>query len=93
MSIVLTKWVSILKSVNNKSHNSKCKLLDWCGSGEIIAEGHWFSNDSKELVHHVMLGPNVVRAWVHMVRKPKAFLWRPTSVMTTIEETISGNIA
>ena len=79
--------------MSNKSQNRKCKLLDWCGSDEIVAEGRWFSNDPKELVHHVMLGPNAVRVWVDVARKPEAFLWRPTSAMTTIEEAIGGNIA
>ncbi|CAA3032940.1 Hypothetical predicted protein [Olea europaea subsp. europaea] len=72
-------------SVNTNTLNNKCKLLDWTGIGEEVAEGRWSSNDPKILVHHFPLGPNAVRVWVDVAMKPDAFLWRPTSYMTYIE--------
>ena len=44
------------------------------GSEEVIIEGRWFSNDPSILVHHVPLGPNVVRVWVDTVKIPKFLL-------------------
>ena len=79
--------------MNTISQKDKCKLLDWYGSGEVVAEGRWFSSDPKQMVHHVMLGPNAMRVWVDVAKKPSAFLWRPTSEMTTIEEAVGSNIA
>uniref|UniRef100_A0A9I9E6Y7 Uncharacterized protein n=1 Tax=Cucumis melo TaxID=3656 RepID=A0A9I9E6Y7_CUCME len=46
-------------SINNNSQ-TKCKLLDWYGSGEIVAEGRWSSNDPTALVHHVPIGPHAI---------------------------------
>ena len=56
-----------------KSHD-KCKLLDWCGKDEIVAEGRWCSNDPHELVHLIPIGPNAVKVRVDIVRKPETFL-------------------
>lgn len=72
---------------------NKCKLLDWVGTGEVVAEGRLMPSDPKDLVHHVPLGPNAVRVWVDVAKHPDAFLWRPTSEMSTIEEAISSNVA
>ncbi|WOK97854.1 hypothetical protein Cni_G06562 [Canna indica] len=70
-----------------------CKLLDWLGSGEVVAEGRWSSNDPKVLVHHVPLGPNVVRVWVDVVRKPEMFVWRPTSDMSYLQDAVGSTVA
>lgn len=83
----------LVKSINNNNAPRKCKLLDWCGSGEVVAEGRWSSNDPKVTVHHVPLGPKAVRVWVDLPRKPEAFLWRPNSEMTYIEDAIGSTIA
>ncbi|KAJ0103053.1 hypothetical protein Patl1_05560 [Pistacia atlantica] len=44
------KDVSIVKTI---PHKTKCKLLDWSGSPEVVAEGRFSSDDPKALVHHV----------------------------------------
>ncbi|XP_024021724.1 uncharacterized protein LOC21400762 isoform X1 [Morus notabilis] len=72
---------------------NKCKIMDWTGSGEIVAEGRRSSTDPKALVHNIPLGPNAMRVWVDVVKKPDAFLWRPTSEMTSIEEAVGCTIA
>ncbi|TYK18483.1 Plant transposase [Cucumis melo var. makuwa] len=79
-------------SINNNSQ-TKCKLLDWYGSGEIVAEGRWSSNDPTALVHHVPIGPHAISVWVDVAKKPNAYLWRPTSEMTCIEEALGSTVA
>ncbi|KAA0032201.1 Plant transposase [Cucumis melo var. makuwa] len=71
----------------------KCLLLDWIGSGEVIAEGRWSSNDPSVLVHHVPLGPNAVRVWVDTVKIPNSFLWRPTSDIIVIDDALGTTVA
>ncbi|TYJ95916.1 Plant transposase [Cucumis melo var. makuwa] len=78
-------------NINNNSQ-TKCKLLDWYGSGEIVAEGRWSSNDPTTLVHHVPIGPHAIRVWVDVAKKPNAYLWRPTSEMTCIEEALGSTV-
>ncbi|XP_050945397.1 uncharacterized protein LOC107992334 isoform X2 [Cucumis melo] len=79
-------------SINNNSQ-TKCKLLDWYGSGEIVTEGRWSSNDPTALVHHVPIGPHAIRVWVDVAKKSNAYLWRPTSEMTCIEEALGSTFA
>ena len=80
-------------SINLPKITNKCKLLNWFGTGEAIAEGRLMPSNPKDLVHHVPLGPNAVRVRVDVAKHPDAFLWRPTSEMSTIEEAISSNVA
>ncbi|XP_062100000.1 uncharacterized protein LOC133805868 [Humulus lupulus] len=83
-------------SVNNLKftpENNACNLLDWNGSGEIVAEGRWSSSDPLCEVHHLRLGPNAMRVWVDVAKKPTAYLWRPTSHMSTIEEAVGCTVA
>uniref|UniRef100_A0A803NJ13 Uncharacterized protein n=1 Tax=Cannabis sativa TaxID=3483 RepID=A0A803NJ13_CANSA len=79
------------KKVN--THGDRCKILDWCGSGETIADGHFVSSDPKDLVHQIPLGPNAMKVGIDVVRQPGAFLWRPTPAITCIEEAIANTIA
>ncbi|TYK17902.1 uncharacterized protein E5676_scaffold306G001840 [Cucumis melo var. makuwa] len=79
-------------SINNNSQ-TKCKLLDWYGSGEIVAEGRWSSNDPTAMVHHIPIGPHAIRVWIDVAKKPNAYLWRPTSEMTCIEEALGSTVA
>ncbi|TYK05035.1 uncharacterized protein E5676_scaffold143G002920 [Cucumis melo var. makuwa] len=70
--------LSYLKKQSINDSQTKCKLLDWYGSREIVAEGKWSSNDPTALVHHVPIGPHAIRVWVDVAKKPNAHLWRPT---------------
>lgn len=60
---------------------------------EIVAEGRWSSNDPTALVHHVPIGPHAVRVWVDVSLEPNAYLWRPSSEMTCIEEAVGSTVA
>ncbi|KAH7859190.1 hypothetical protein Vadar_032821 [Vaccinium darrowii] len=42
------------ESVNTDPNSDKCKLLDWIGTGEVVAEWHWSSTDPNALVHHLL---------------------------------------
>ncbi|XP_050942221.1 uncharacterized protein LOC103493280 isoform X3 [Cucumis melo] len=80
-------------SINDNNALRKCKMLDWCGTGEVVAEGRWSSNDPKVIVHHVPLGPQAVRVWVDLPKRPDAFLWRPNSEMTYVKDAVGSTIA
>ncbi|KAL5549199.1 hypothetical protein UlMin_004430, partial [Ulmus minor] len=73
--------------------NNACNLLDWSGSGKIVAEGRWFSSDPECTVHHVRLGPNAMKVWVDVVKKPGTYLWRPTVQLSTIDEVVGSTVA
>ncbi|GMN64729.1 hypothetical protein TIFTF001_033804 [Ficus carica] len=75
------------------SEDKNCEILDWFGSGEVVAKGHWSSSDPKDLVHHVSLGPNAIKVWIHVPIKPDAFLWRPNSEMVCIEDAVGSIVA
>lgn len=68
-------------------------IMDWTGSGEVVAEGRRSSTDPKAMVQNIPLGPNAMRVWVDLAKKPDAFLWRPTAEMTSIEEAVGCTIA
>ncbi|KAA0038002.1 Plant transposase [Cucumis melo var. makuwa] len=71
----------------------KCLLLDWVGSGEVIVEGRWSSNDPYVLVHRIPLGPNAIRVWVDTVKIPNSFLWRLTSDIIVIDDALGTTVA
>ena len=77
----------------NTNSAKKSKLLDFSGSGKIVAEGRWSSSDPKQVVHFVPLGPNAMRVWVDTPKIPNAPLWRPTSELECIEDAIGTTIA
>ncbi|KAL5575503.1 hypothetical protein UlMin_017202 [Ulmus minor] len=81
MRMILKITANFFQSVGIQftPQNNACNLLDWTGSGEIIAEGRWSSSDPD--------------FWVDVVKTPGAYLWRPTSEMTTIEEAMGSTIA
>ncbi|KAH7849327.1 hypothetical protein Vadar_016355 [Vaccinium darrowii] len=79
--------------VTNNPGSNNCKLLDWMGTGEVVAAGHWSSSDPNERVHHIPLGPNAMRVWVDVVKKREVFLRRPTSDILYIEEAKGTTVA
>ena len=48
--------------------------LDWIGSGEVVAEGRWCSNDTNEFVNYCPLGPHAVQVHVEVVKLLDAYL-------------------
>ncbi|KAK9926973.1 hypothetical protein M0R45_024179 [Rubus argutus] len=86
--------VNLHQSQNfNSSLKKKCKLLDWCGTEEIVVEGCWVSSDPKELVNQIPLGPNATKILVDIPNIPDAFLWRPTSNMSFVHQAQGKMIA
>lgn len=71
--------------------NAKCKLLNWTDS-EVVAEGRSSSNDLKVLVYHIS-GPQAMKVWVDVAKKPDAFLGRLSYDMTRIQDAISTTVA
>ncbi|KAJ0082247.1 hypothetical protein Patl1_12080 [Pistacia atlantica] len=74
-------------------HKTKCKLLDWSGSTEVVAEGRFSLDDPKALVHHVPIGPNAIRVWIDIAKVPNVFLWRFASEMVFVEDAVGSTIA
>ncbi|PON59782.1 hypothetical protein PanWU01x14_156770 [Parasponia andersonii] len=81
----------LLKSVSVNPQDNKCKILDWYGSTEIVADRNIISSDPKDLVRHVPLGLNAMKVGIDFARQPNAFLWKLTSDMSSIEDVV-GNI-
>ena len=59
----------------------------------LVAEGRLCSSDSKMIVNGIPLGPLAVVVWVDYAKKRDAFLWRPTTDMSCIEEAVGRKIA
>ncbi|PRQ17955.1 putative transposase, Tnp1/En/Spm [Rosa chinensis] len=83
--------LSMPSSLYSNSRN-KCKLFDWTGKDETIAEGSWHSSDPKALVNGIPLGPNGMIVWVDIPKNHEAFLWRPTIDMKCIEDAVNSAI-
>ncbi|KAH7838132.1 hypothetical protein Vadar_022434 [Vaccinium darrowii] len=81
-------------AIVNPTCNAPIKLLDWMGTGEVVAEGRWSSSDPNALVHHVPIGPGTMRVWVDVEMKhDRVNLWRPTEDMTKIDEALGSTVA
>ncbi|XP_060964626.1 uncharacterized protein LOC115696944 [Cannabis sativa] len=103
-SFINSKSHSNLSGEQSNAHNrptrgdvgiqgQKCDLLDWTGSGNIVVVGYFISDDPQDSVLGVPLGPFSMKVGVDFVREPNAFLWRPTSGLTCIEESVGNIIA
>lgn len=68
-------------------------ISDWNLEDMIVAESQLIPTDPKELANNISLGPNVVIVKVHMVINKDAYLWRPTSEMILMGDTLNEFIA
>ncbi|KAA0047447.1 uncharacterized protein E6C27_scaffold498G00490 [Cucumis melo var. makuwa] len=50
------------------------------------------NNNTLLTVHHVPLDPHAVRVWMDLPNKLDAFLWRPNSEMTYIEDAVGSTV-
>lgn len=67
--------------------------MDYIKNDEVIAEGRWQSREPKALVNGLPLGPNAIKVYVDAVVNPKAYLWRPTVEMRTLEDSLNCFVA
>ncbi|XP_058189675.1 uncharacterized protein LOC131307269 isoform X4 [Rhododendron vialii] len=88
-----TPLVSPSVTCHPQSDITKCKLLDWMGTGDVVAEGRWASSDPHSCAHCVPIGPNAMKVWVDVAKKPEEFLWRAPSDMTYIVDAVGSTIA
>lgn len=72
---------------------NKCKLLDWTGVDQIVAEGRWQSKDPTALVNGLPLGPKAVKVFVDVVLQPHTYLWRPTTEMALLDDSVKASVA
>ncbi|KAK9189493.1 hypothetical protein WN943_018090 [Citrus x changshan-huyou] len=59
---------------NTPTNGDICKLLNWLGTGEVVAKGMITATNPEALVHHVQLGPDYYKVWVDEVNKPSLSL-------------------
>lgn len=71
----------------------KCKLYDWRGNEDLVAEGRLHSSNPKELVSDIPLGPSAVAVWIDKPKNQDAYLWRPTSGLTRVGEAVGMKVA
>lgn len=72
----------------------RCQLLDWCSSDEIVVgEGELCSSEQTYKIGRIPLGPNAAAIMVKSVSKPEAYVWRPTSTIITLGDTVGQKVA
>lgn len=76
----------------NLSSANICKLMDWSGNQEVVAEGRWASKEPNTFVNGLLIRPNEVKVFVDVVIQPDTFLWRPTAVKKTLEDSLKSFI-
>ncbi|KAH7849905.1 hypothetical protein Vadar_024764 [Vaccinium darrowii] len=78
----------------NPTCDAECKLLDWMGTGEVVAKGRWSSSDPNALAHHILIGLGAMWVWVDVAMKlERVHLWRLTGDMTQIDEALGSTVA
>jgi hypothetical protein len=73
--------------------DAHCKLLNWWGTGEVVAKAQIASTNPLEFVHHVFLGPDSYKVWVNEILIHKIPLPRPTSEFFTVDDALNSTIA
>ncbi|CAL5418446.1 unnamed protein product [Camellia sinensis] len=94
-SIAQPVWLHDENEIENGGSNldnTKCKLLNWDGTKAVIAEGTIALADSKQLVHHVPLGPECWKVWVKHI-KVNAPLFRFNREMFVLEDAVGSTFA
>ncbi|KAK9912428.1 hypothetical protein M0R45_036293 [Rubus argutus] len=75
------------------SINDKCKLLNWEGTGEVLASGSLSAIDPNSKVHGSKLGPDCYRISIEKVFKPKAEFYRSQPQFDCFEDALGSTIA
>ncbi|KAK3225741.1 hypothetical protein Dsin_005603 [Dipteronia sinensis] len=65
---------------------TKCKLLHWIGSGQVVAEAEIDCTDPQAFVHHKLLGPDYWRVSLKKIMVSDVPLIRDTSELQTLED-------
>lgn len=68
-------------------------LVDCHLTNEKLAEGYLLSSDPDDFVDDIPLGPEAVKVLVDKAIVSKAFLWRPTADISTVDEVVGLIIA
>ncbi|XP_024039298.1 uncharacterized protein LOC112097937 [Citrus clementina] len=79
--------------LNTPTNGDICKLLNWLGTGEVVAKGMIAATNPEALVHHVQLGPDYYKVWVDEVNKPSLSLVRPTQEFFNLGDAKGSTIA
>lgn len=73
--------------------NDLCDLLDWEGTGEVVARGQIDAVDPKTRIHGDKLGPDCYRVAVMSVLNSNAEFYRSHRGMESMEESLGSNVA
>ncbi|KAL6200265.1 hypothetical protein ACLB2K_030047 [Fragaria x ananassa] len=73
--------------------NDLCEVLDWEGTGLVVARGKISSVDLTIKVHGYNLGPDCYRVVVEEAVVPRAEFYRPQPEFSAMEDAIGSTIA
>ncbi|KAJ6813290.1 uncharacterized protein M6B38_411370 [Iris pallida] len=67
-------------------------MLNWMTGSEVVAIGDIASTNPNDLVHHVPLGHECYKLWVHEVTNFEVTLYRPTREFFLLHEALSSTV-
>ncbi|CAA7022577.1 unnamed protein product [Microthlaspi erraticum] len=72
----------------------RCHILDWCSSDDVvIGEEEFCSAEPMYKIGRIPLGPNAAAVMVKSAVRPEAYLWRPSSTILTLGDTMRQKVA
>lgn len=71
---------------------ARCKLLDYTGTGDVVAISRISATNPQETVHEMILGPLCWRVWVDLLVQDM-LLFRVTTEMHTFGDAIGTIVA
>lgn len=86
------------ESVAETSSGSKavvrCQLLDWCAVDDIVVgEGEYCSCAPMYKIGRIPLGPGAAAVIVTSANKEDAYVWRPTTTVSSLGQAVGNKIA
>jgi len=80
--------------LSNVSAGVRCQLLDWCSDDDVVVgEGEFCSAEQMYKIGRIPFGRNAAAVVVKSVSNATTSLWRPTSSIFTLGETLGNKIA
>ncbi|RXH74069.1 hypothetical protein DVH24_021249 [Malus domestica] len=76
-----------------QASRTKCKLLNWTGTREVVALAEFASTNPQDLVHFVPFGPNHWKVWVLEILVSRINLPRPTREFFLLNDALLSTIA
>lgn len=91
--LILDEKTSTSPNIHSDESLQRCKVYDWNGNGEVIAEAVLCSTNPKHMVHNIPLGQNAAEVKIDLVLKEAVYLWRPTAELLLMVDALNASIA